>query len=1115
MAAIERPNRDALQEALDIFRDAMRPFIVQSLRSVPGWQVEDLILDALSQNQAVQVKQNLNAGGDLQAAIDIGDFPQIINRNWHEAFGKRFSNDGSVRSKVWLIKESRDQAAHPGIQDLDTEYTRVHLFHIADVLGLIGQPDQREAVETIRDRLLTPAATQGPAEEQPAKPKPTNGRRTPRSFSNLTPWRQVIKPSPDVSHGRFRQAEFAADLQEVHDGRANATEYGNPVSFFNHTYITPGLRTLLVNTLQRLGGSGGDPVIQTKTGFGGGKTHSLIALYHLVKDAAALINASDQPDSQRICTDIRAVMQEAGLQPGGDIQARIAVLDGTHLTPTDSTVTDETGDPLNTLWGQMAHQLGGQDAYEIVGSAARTGTAPGGAQLDELFSHVGPCVILIDELVAYVRNAGAAQDNIYTFVQALTQAARRNSGVALVVTLPDSQAEAGGPGGAEALERLERLLGRIETVWEPLEVNEAFEVVRRRLFGEVGDEAARDRTCAAFAAMYGRSRGDYPREAAEQRYLDRLTACYPIHPEIFDRLYADWSSIPQFQRTRGVLRMLALAISRLDLSDDAAPLILPANLPFSDPTLAAEFVKLLGRQWESVRTEVDSDNSLADDIDKSFQRFRDLGGAARRLARTIFLGSAPSGAVRGLDERQIRLGAVQPGQGVSVYNEALSRMSGRLYYLYETNGRHYFHAEENLNKVAADRREQLGADQVNAHIVGQLKEAVGRRPDVIVCPGDSADVPEAERVRLVILRPEATRPTRASEHDHAADLALDILQRRGEAARVHRNTLLFLAARSDEVRDLRNKVRDYLAWQSIVSGESEERVRNLAGERQIQASGSLRRAEAAVRPAMLRAYRQALAPVQDDPQRADYRLSAVETNPKDSGDIVDAAFRRFSADEALVEDISPTALDSLLRQYVWERSDHISVDALWGLLTSHVYMHRLRNGSVFQRAIEEGVPAGAFGYASAYHANTNYENLRFGEPLHDPASGATESGPGLLVSPEMSELVKAEEPVPEVGPTPPPPDPGPGPDPHPDPEPPPRRGPRRIVATKTLNDDISLDEVNSLREEIIRNLRDGGGRVTIRITIEAEHSEGFSVDTERNVRENSGQLGLDYAQPND
>ena len=294
--------------------------------------------------------------------------------------------------------------------------------------------------------------------------------------------------------------------------------------------------------LRRLTGAGGDPVIQTKTGFGGGKTHSLIALYHLVRSAEALVNAEDGGNS-RASREIRSIMSEAGYDQNPDALGKVAVLDGIYLSITDPGVT-ENGDPLNTLWGVMAYQLDGQRGYDFVGEAARQGTAPGGAQLDALFEHIGPCVILIDEPVAYIRNAGPARDSIYTFVQALTQSVRRCSNVSLVITLPQSRVEAGGEAGAEAMDRVESLLGRIEAVWEPLAVDETFEVVRRRLFGPVSDETAKDSTCEAFSRMYSNNRRDYPQGVAEQNYLQRMKACYPVHPEIFDRLYSDWSSIP-------------------------------------------------------------------------------------------------------------------------------------------------------------------------------------------------------------------------------------------------------------------------------------------------------------------------------------------------------------------------------------------------------------------------------------------------------------------------------------------------------------------------------------------------------------------------------------------
>ena len=1128
MQTTNRPNRDALMQAIDIYRDAMRPFIVRQLKRVRGASVEELIGRGLGDRQADEFYRRLAGNDDIESAIDLNYFPKVIRDNWRGAFAQHFRDDLTVQSMLWLIKTARDHIAHPGTQDIEAEYTRVHLYHIADLLGRINALGEKEAVETVRDNLFASTGTgeqtdsiplDSPSQTSPTETQGRADRPQRRSSNNLTPWRNVIRPNNDVALGTFQEAEFAADLQQVHDGRADATGYGNPVSFFNQTYITPGIRTLLVNALKRLGGNGGDPVIQTKTGFGGGKTHSLIALYHLVENIDALINPPpDREDYQRTSTEINGIIQEAAWEPNPDEPTRVAVLDGTFLAETDPTVTKETGDPLNTLWGVMAYQLGGQEAYKIVGEAARRGTAPGGGQLDQLLEHVGPCVILMDELVAYVRNAGDTQDNIYTFIQALTQSVRRSRNAVLVATLPESVVEAGAEGGAEALSRLDSLLGRIEAKWEPLEVDETFEVVRRRLLGRVRDEAARDQVCEAFSRMYANSRRDYPQEVSEPRYLERLKACYPIHPEIFDRLYSDWSSIPGFQRTRGVLRMMANCISRLYLREDTSPLIMPANLTLNDPALSNEFLPLLDGEWRPVLTEVDSDGSITDNIDKNVQRFSNIGGAARRIARAVFLGSASSGAVRGVDPRRIHLGVVLPGQGVSVYKEALGQMNGALYYLYNNHDRYYFHAEENLNKVATDRADALSDRDVEECIVDQLQEAVRgghwQQIDIVVCPQDSDDVRDVDTVQLIILPPSKSRPTRSRETDEAAAAALDILQHRGDALRIHRNTLLFLAARNDEIRVLRSNVRTYLAWHSILNGD--RRLTNLTGDRLSQASSSLRSADSQLSESLVKAYRWTLAPSQENPQRADYRLSLSQTNPVETGDIVDSALGPLIKAEALIDEISPAALVTMLQQYVWNSpnySDHISIDNLWELMTRNVYLHRLRSKDILIRCIAQGVSEGKFGYAKTYNGE-EYEGICFGEPMPYPAS--TDSGSGVLVTPEMAQLVIEETPPSLTSPSRSPDSSGRGgpvvPDDSPvdsKPEPTPSAGPKRIVVTKTIQNDISLDDINQLRDEIIRNLRADEGNVTVEIVITADNPEGFSESTARAVRENSAQLGLD------
>ncbi len=1122
MTTINRPNKDALNKALDIFRDAMRPFIIRNLSRVPGRRATDLI------NYSLQSRTNAPRNyNNLEDSIDINDFPLLIRDYWRDVFSSAFAPDRSVQNALWQIKEARNRAAHPSSRDIDPEFTRAHLFHIADMLGKINAPNEKRAVEDIRDRLFRPPGRPDKNTAE-AKPTPSSGAdRAPsqprtRPSSALAPWRSVIQVNRDVADGSFQQAEFAADLQQVYDGRAENTQYGSPVSFFNHTYITPGIRTLLVNTLRRLDGNGGEPVIQTKTGFGGGKTHSLIALYHLVANTDALINpAARSEDSEQTAQDIRAIMEEAGLDPDEALEAKIAVLDCTSLSPTSSSKT-ENGDPLNTLWGEMAYQLGGQEAYEIVGEAARRGTAPAG-QLDELFQRYGPCVILIDELVSYVRNATGAQDNIYTFIQNLTQAVRRNRRAALVVTLPEHAIEAGGDIGIEALGRLDNILGRIEATWEPLEVNEAFEVVRRRLFGNLTNETARDHACEAFMTMYNRSRADFPRGVSESRYLQRMKDCYPIHPEIFDRLYEDWSAIPQFQRTRGALRMMATCISRLYLSGDASPLIMPANLTLSDPALANEFTRLLGSNWTAVLSEVDSDNSRTDGIDKTMQRFADVGGAARRIARTIFFGSATGGSVRGIDIRQIHLGTAQPRHGVSIYNEALNRMTGNLYYLYSADGRYYFHAEENLNKVAADRAGTVSDREVYNEVHRVMKDAVGREPGVIIFPQKSGEVPDTDTVRLVILRPDKSLSNRASETDDATPAVLDILQNRDDASRVRKNTLLFLAPRKDQIRNLHRDVRKYLAWTSVQSGD--RRVENLQGDRLTQVVDNVRQSEREVRSALVNAYRSAIAPLQTDPQDS----SHFDANPSlidssDAGQIVRSAFDKFIEEEALVDTLSPSALADMLHQYIWNPDrDHISLDELWNIMTSNVYMHRLRNKNVLITCVERGIPEAKFGYAEAYLPNMApeelYTHLRFNEPIEQQPSGIADPARGLIVNPEMARLVKEEQAknrrTEDTLPSPTQTDIGVVEEDIPStlhPSSPTQRAATRIIVNKTFRQDLSLDDMSQLRDEIIRNLNSDGGSVTVSVTISADKQEGFSENVTRSIRENSNQLGLDFEQ---
>ena len=579
--------------------------------------------------------------------------------------------------------------------------------------------------------------------------------------------------------------------------------------------------------------------------------------------------------------------------------------------------------------------------------------------------------------------------------------------------------------------------------------------------------------------------------------------------------------------------MMASCVSYLYRNNDSNPLIMPANLPLRDPSLAAEFDRLLPGNWGPVISEADSDGSRTDSIDET-TRFGQVGGAAKRVARAVFLGSASSGALRGIDDRQIRLGVAQPNDRVASYDEALQQMSGELYYLYHSNERYYFHAEENLNKVANDRAGQFPDAEVDRHITSLLVTDVRRNNrEVLVLSDTETAVPDdGHMVRLVILPPDKSINSRSRETNAArVEAERILLTNLNGGNRIRRNTLLFLAAKRDEITHLRQSVCGYLAWESIIRirDGDDRRIAGLSGERLTQVNAGLRTADNAVRTALIAAYRWGLAPSQPDPQNAaQINFTELRINTTEQGEIVNAALATFSDQEALVDKITAGNLVRLLQERVWNNpayGDYIAVDVLWELLTSYVYLPRLRNRSVLQRCIEEGVVAGTFGYAREYNSDTGeYRGLRYEVPLDDPGLGMVinENSGGLVVAPgqaaeekrkalerEHQELQDAPD-----GPTsdgytehrtPNDPDGGPN-------TPVESARPRYMVASKKAHGDLSLDDFNNLRSDIIRNLRDGGGEVTVTITVEARKDDGFDERITNSVRENSVQLGLDFAQ---
>lgn len=795
-------------------------------------------------------------------------------------------------------------------------------------------------------------------------------------MTTLKPWREIAVPHEDVLKGTFQQAEFAADLSRVHDGTATP-EYQNPALFFQRTFITEGMRLLLDSVVKRLAGRGGDPVIQLQTAFGGGKTHTMLAVYHLARGEAL---PSDLPG-------VPAILDAAGVTELP--RARIAVLDGIKSSPNQPVQRD--GQTIRTLWGDLAWQLGKAEGYALVADADASGTSPGKAVLETLLARYAPCVILIDELVAYVRQfeegktlTGGSFDSNLSFVQALTEALKAVPTAVLLASLPESDKEAGSQRGVKALASLSHYFGRIQALWKPVGSEEAFEIVRRRLFASINDKLAAESVCRAFADFYTANSADLPRETQESRYFERLRHAYPIHPEVFDRLYEDWSTLDNFQRTRGVLKLMAKVIHRLWKDNDQSPLIQPGSFPLADAETRNDLIYYLPPGWDPVvERDVDGERAETTEIESRDTR---LGAvqACRRAARTIFLGSAPTTAsqmVRGIELERIVLGVAQPGQQVGVYKDALRRMGDRLHYLNSGNNRFWFDTRPNLRREMEERKRRF---QDKEDLFPAIRERLQRSFASGIFGGThifttSGDVPDDWQLRLVVLPPDAAFSRNGQSL--AMGSAADILKHRGEQPRFKPNRLIFLVADFDAVSRLRDQVRSTLAWQSIVADIKEMKL-NLDQFQARQASASLDDANDALRRMIRETYKWLLAPMQEaKPGKglSEVQWEHFQINPG-AANLSQEIERVLKENELLITEWAPIHLAKVLKDWFW-KDDTRAVSALnvWQQTCQQLYLPRILNDTAFQNTLAAGADSrDFFGFAQGTDAG-RYLGFSYGQ----------------------------------------------------------------------------------------------------------------------------------------
>ena len=802
----------------------------------------------------------------------------------------------------------------------------------------------------------------------------------------MKPWREIAVPHQDVLNGTFQQAEFAADLAKVHEGTA-PKEYSDPEFFFERTFITEGMKLLLDSVIRRLSGRGGDPVVQLQTAFGGGKTHTMLAVYHL---------ANRTVPASRLA-GISPLLDAAGVTELP--KAKIVVLDGTRFSPSQP---KRTGDSIRrTLWGEFAWQLGGVDALAQVAGSDANGTAPDASLLESLLAPQQPVVILIDELVAYLRQfedgrsyPGGTFDSNLTFIQNLTQALKGVPKAILLVSLPASKlSEAGSARGQRTMDRLEgalslasleKTVGRVHALWKPVAAEEAFEIVRRRMFTRISDDAQALETCRTFADYYSENRGDLPKETLEGRYFDRMMRAYPIHPEVFDRLYEDWSSLDNFQRTRGVLKLMAKVIHRLWKDGNKDPLILPGNLPLYDADTRNELIYYLPEGWDPVvEGDIDGERSETVEIETQDARFGSAQ-ACRRLARTIFLGSAPTTSdqtVRGVDAERTLLGVLQPGQGSGVYKDALRRIADRLHYLNSASNRFWFDVRPNLRREMEDRKRRFHSkEHLLPEIESRLRQMISAMRGIGVhLFTQSRDIADDWALHLVVLPPST--PFSRGPNPLAIKEALGILEKKGDQPRIKRNRLLFLAADAEATARLDDLVCTFKAWDSITK-DVQDKALNLDTYQITQAQRNRDSASEAANRSIRETYKWLLAPLEEPDGKGGILPMRWEHFPLNisPSSFSDEITKVMKDNELVIDQWAPVHLYNLLRTWFWKEDvTEVSAVEVWQKTCQFLYMPRLNNSNVFSGAMMEGAASRDFFGIAQGKREGKYQAFTVGE----------------------------------------------------------------------------------------------------------------------------------------
>ncbi|HXG91829.1 MAG TPA: DUF499 domain-containing protein [Blastocatellia bacterium] len=820
---INQTEKDNLFKGLGLFLEAFRPFLVSVLMRRAGEDWAKEFQATLSPQQLENWNEGLRNGTPPEALIDFHHFKYfaIKNKDLLKAdFGKKV---GDVPNWLNEIADVRHKIAH--FKEVDEDEAAKAWIHMKAIARLLKMDELEAEIVKLKENK---------AAEPKSKTKKAEAASLPMSSATM-PWFRVVTPHLDIKQGRLDESVFAANLAEVALGGGREI-YSNPVVFFSKTFFTAGLKSIARTVIKGLNGNedAENRVISLQTGFGGGKTHTLISLYHICKWGR---NAA-QSDS------VRELLSYTGAPEFKS--ANIAVFTNTTNDPANGRTTQD-GVHIQTVWGELAYQLGGKEAYEIIRKNDEQMIAPAGL-FKKVLEQCAPALVLIDELADYCVKASAKKvggstlaDQTISFMQELTEAIAGANHCVALITLPASPQEVGNTAQAQQiLTSLEQRVRRVGADTKPVADEEIYEVIRRRLFEDIGDPAQIEACASKYLQLYQENWMEMPPHATKADYKTKILKSYPFHPELIDVFRIRWASHHGFQRTRGVLRLLAAIVSDLWKRQNSLAgsnlLIDSGDVSFENiDALSGQLKTLFGNGYDAViSADVSGSSSNAFKVDENkseYGRWR----LAEGIASVILLNSFGSdGANKGVSVADIKLNLLEPdGFNHNSINGALDELEASAYYLYYAQSgsakRYWFHTKPNINILINQAKGDVKSHETEAEILRRITEKSRTVQGFNVLVNPSEDVPEQQRLTLVILSPK--HQSGSNEISKETKQVIEkIATKRGNSERIYRNTILFLMASEIGTGKLYSDVRDYLACQKISTDYSSQLERDQKDE---------------------------------------------------------------------------------------------------------------------------------------------------------------------------------------------------------------------------------------------------------------------------------------------